>query len=161
MLVPLINNIIQPPKTKRSHKRIEYARFDAHVLLQMFLSGHRYFEYVDTDGVIRKQGMGKQKMFLFARDKNTCSTCGLVGEIYALEQQPKERYKHLRLYGIRNGELVLMTFDHIMPRSKNGSNKNHNLQTMCRTCNHKKADFIVDPFLAAKYRYENFQRFKS
>jgi 5-methylcytosine-specific restriction endonuclease McrA len=36
--------------------------------------------------------------------------------------------------------LVLMTQDHIMPRSKGGANRLENLQTMCCVCNNRKGN---------------------
>ena len=50
---------------------------------------------------------------------------------------------HLNLYGrMRNGRLILMTRDHIFPRSKGGGEDISNQQTMCATCNNRKADSI-------------------
>jgi 5-methylcytosine-specific restriction endonuclease McrA len=43
---------------------------------------------------------------------------------------------HLNLYHkARNGQLLLMTQDHIMPRSRGGADHIDNLQTMCSQCN--------------------------
>jgi 5-methylcytosine-specific restriction endonuclease McrA len=37
-----------------------------------------------------------------------------------------------------------LTLDHILPKSKMGSNHQNNLQTMCKTCNNQKADTYAD-----------------
>jgi 5-methylcytosine-specific restriction endonuclease McrA len=46
-----------------------------------------------------------------------------------------------------NGQLVMMTKDHIIPSSKGGADTQDNLQTMCNHCNSKKSDFSFDDFL--------------
>jgi 5-methylcytosine-specific restriction endonuclease McrA len=40
------------------------------------------------------------------------------------------------------GTLENLTVDHIIPRSKGGTNHIENLQTLCNDCNHKKGDII-------------------
>lgn len=48
---------------------------------------------------------------------------------------------HLNFYHVgKHGGLMLMTQDHIIPRSRGGSNKIDNLQTMCLRCNQWKAN---------------------
>lgn len=42
----------------------------------------------------------------------------------------------------RSGGMILMTQDHIRPRSRGGSSKIENLQTMCRNCNQAKGDYF-------------------
>lgn len=70
----------------------------------------------------------------------TCADCGIVGEFFAIENHVDEN-PHLNLYAIDDdGNEVLMTKDHIKPKSKGGSNSIKNLQTMCVRCNQKKAD---------------------
>lgn len=56
---------------------------------------------------------------------------------------------HFNLYAMTpEGREVLMTKDHILPRSKGGKDRIENLQTMCQPCNGKKADFhIYQPHL--------------
>lgn len=69
-----------------------------------------------------------------------CVSCGLQGEYFWLERNGNPQY-HLNLYGRnKHGHEVLMTKDHIIPKSKGGSNGLHNMQTMCIKCNNKKAD---------------------
>ena len=88
--------------------------------------------------------MTSQRYQLFKTKGVTCVECGLVGEFFGLEKnrgQEGERY-HFNLYGIRDGQEVLMTKDHIMPKSKGGLNTLDNYQVMCFDCNMEKADKI-------------------
>lgn len=72
-----------------------------------------------------------------------CVCCGLVGAFFALETQKEGITPHLNLYAIdSDGDEVLMTHDHIIPRSKQGRNTLENAQVMCKPCNAKKADTI-------------------
>ena len=73
-----------------------------------------------------------------------CDICGSKGSFFAKERtlNMKERY-HLNLYAIdENGEEVLMTKDHIIPKSKGGKNTLDNYQQMCVKCNVKKGNTI-------------------
>jgi len=73
-----------------------------------------------------------------------CVCCGLEGCFFALETQVEGIAPHLNLYAIdANGDEVLMTHDHVMPRSKKGKNVLENAQVMCKPCNEEKADKIV------------------
>lgn len=49
---------------------------------------------------------------------------------------------------VKCGTTKKLTLDHIVPRSKGGSNKPDNLQTMCRPCNNAKGDFYVQSQVA-------------
>lgn len=79
-----------------------------------------------------------------------CVGCGLVGSVLKLQRQPDRNERpHLNLYAKReneNGtvEWVLMTQDHIRPRSKGGKDRLDNLQTMCAECNVKKGSDFHD-----------------
>ncbi len=85
----------------------------------------------------------------------SCVECGLKGCFLALEkslyddggdEQEKEgRGYHLNLYALNElGQEVLMTKDHIYPRSKGGIDHISNLQTMCVKCNERKADKVYE-----------------
>jgi 5-methylcytosine-specific restriction endonuclease McrA len=81
------------------------------------------------------------RMKSFAVNGITCVECGLVGKFFAKERMECDMSYHLNLYAIdERGKEVLMTRDHIIPKSKGGSETIHNMQTMCTRCNARKAD---------------------
>ena len=62
--------------------------------------------------------MTSQRYQLFASKGVTCVNCGVVGEFFGLEKskyQEGDRY-HFNLYGIKNGNEVMITKDHIIPK---------------------------------------------
>ena len=89
--------------------------------------------------------MGSQRYQLFALKGTNCVKCGIEGKFFALEQCRcnKSSKFHFNLYGIdKNGHEVMITKDHIMPRSKGGKNTLSNYQPLCIYCNQRKADKI-------------------
>ena len=64
--------------------------------------------------------------------------CGLEGSYFALEKPGNSKTPHFNLYAFKDGFEILMTSDHIIPRSKGGSNALDNRQCLCHTCNEKK-----------------------
>lgn len=96
----------------------------------------------DYDGHMVK--MTSQRYQLFASKGVVCVTCGVVGMYFALEKNRNDqgnRY-HFNLYGEKNGEEILFTKDHIIPKSKGGRDFLSNYQTMCVECNLEKADKV-------------------
>lgn len=86
--------------------------------------------------------MNSHRYFVFYQN-NQCVSCGLRGSKFLLQQNPCDQSPHFNLYGEENGELILMTKDHILPRSKGGKNNHDNYVTMCTICNNLKADFQI------------------
>lgn len=83
----------------------------------------------------------------------TCVDCGIVGDRIAFwydwGREPDDgiitkRGLHVDLM---SGS-ILMTVDHIKPRSKGGTSVLENLQPMCTNCNARKKDTYVEPAVA-------------
>lgn len=85
-----------------------------------------------------------------------CVRCQTTGTFFAKERSVRFNKAtgefeqcggtwHLNLYGTRpyGAGYILMTKDHILPRSKGGSNADDNYQTMCTTCNARKGNRLV------------------
>lgn len=85
----------------------------------------------------------------------SCYHCNAVGSFFYLQQHKKmnrhtkDNVAHFNLYAeddlnINGGNLILMTQDHLLPKSKGGKDTLENLKTMCALCNHNKADSVID-----------------
>lgn len=82
-----------------------------------------------------------QRLQLFFSKGVDCIHCGTKGKFFLkCKHKGDERY-HMELIGQdKNGQLVLMTKDHIVPKSKGGRDVLENYQTMCTVCNCKKGN---------------------
>ena len=97
---------------------------------------------VDFDGDMIKVTSDRLVAFKISL---ACATCGLKGSFFVKERSPQTKVFHFNLYAINDqGEEILMTKDHIIPKSKGGKNNPKNYQTMCRICNAEKKDIIGD-----------------
>lgn len=98
---------------------------------------------VETNKTVYYEGVRikpSHRLQLFYLKGITCGTCGIVGEFFAAEGTEGVT-PHLNLYAVdENGDDVLMTKDHIVPKSRGGANALRNYQTMCSPCNGAKAD---------------------
>lgn len=96
---------------------------------------------VDFDGDLIKGNSQRYQIFFTKGCK--CVVCGIEGKYFAKEKHLKDKKYHLNLYAVNdNGEEVLMTKDHIIPRSKGGIDDISNYQTMCKLCNEAKGNKI-------------------
>ena len=94
------------------------------------------------------------RLELFREDPN-CAHCERVGSLWVLESHHRNEPPHLNLYHVgepvrewirlTSDGLVLMTKDHIIPRSRGGATRLDNLQTMCAICNGKKGNEMPWP----------------
>jgi 5-methylcytosine-specific restriction endonuclease McrA len=93
---------------------------------EYFVNGKKYLVKMDSD-----------RYFVF-KTSLYCSSCGVVGTKMLLEQHPKDKSPHFNLYAEEDGQLVLMTKDHIQAKSNGGTNTLSNLQNLCVVCNNLK-----------------------
>lgn len=84
--------------------------------------------------------MNSDRYFVF-RDNAVCVSCGIVGTKMILDMNPGDQSPHFNLYGEEVGRLVLMTKDHIMPKSRGGEDVLGNYRTMCSTCNNLRGHY--------------------
>ena len=78
------------------------------------------------------------RLHCFAAKGLTCVSCGIMGQYFAVEIFPGNG-PHINLYAVDiDGDEIIMTRDHIHPRSKGGRDNISNCQTMCGICNWKK-----------------------
>jgi 5-methylcytosine-specific restriction endonuclease McrA len=79
----------------------------------------------------------------YARNGVTCVRCGKVAHYFAVEKaklQDTNTY-HLNLYHKTDeGREIMMTVDHILPKSRGGTDDLINLQPMCIICNNRKGN---------------------
>lgn len=81
------------------------------------------------------------RLWTFNQHGTTCSNCGASGDFFAVEKNHEgEERPHINLYARTEDGEVLLTKDHVNPRSKGGKNHINNYQTLCKPCNEAKDD---------------------
>ena len=100
--------------------------------------------YVQLDGEEIKANSQRYQTFFTKGTKCVC--CGIEGKYFAMERSPGDGHYHLNLYALdKDGQEVLMTKDHIVPRSRGGANDLFNYQPMCVICNTNKGSLLEMP----------------
>ncbi len=98
------------------------------------------FVNIEIDGVVYKVKLYSARFTCFRKNQFRCVSCGIRGNVMGLSFGGNP-VPHFNLYHqTKDGELILMTKDHIIPRSKGGPNMQANYQTMCCLCNTKKGN---------------------
>ena len=75
----------------------------------------------------------------FIKNGFRCAKCGIEAKYVNLENNTKNK-NHLNVYAIKNDREILLTKDHIYPKSKGGLDDIINYQVLCEECNCNKSD---------------------
>lgn len=110
--------------------------YDPDTILSYYNKQHTKMPFLDDRGDPHCVYMDSVRYALFQQNK-TCVCCGVTGNIMRLEKDKKapDFNEHFNLYAQVDGKTILMTKDHIVPRSQGGKDHISNLQTMCFICN--------------------------
>lgn len=98
--------------------------------------------------------IGTRVLTLLTRDP-VCKGCGHTILFFAVQRNKidgGDSY-HINGWTIKGkGNIVLMTRDHIIPKSLGGSNDVSNSQVMCTKCNSNKASMSDEEFMKCYYK---------
>lgn len=125
------------------HGLVTLAEYSVEEILPLIgQKGHK----VEIDGKTYYAGLDSIRLRTFKKCL-TCYRCGITGSKFLLQNHIAPHNNparpHYNLYAVDSaGKLVLMTKDHLFPKSKGGSNALHNMHTMCEICNLKKGPTI-------------------
>jgi len=99
-----------------------------------------------------KINMASHRYQNFKKNGLSCVSCGITGQFFAKEKsRSRQESYHFNLYALDgSGNEVLMTKDHILPKSRGGKDHISNYQTMCLPCNNKKGNKIIIPASESK-----------
>lgn len=131
---------LAPMKERKKIKHIK--EYDVDEILSQVTDDDERVEFV-VDGESYMVRMNSDRYKLFQQNKD-CVSCGLKGTRMFLDLNPGDNSPHFNLYGEENGRLVLMTKDHIVPKSKGGEDVLSNYQTMCSVCNNLKGNYDLN-----------------
>lgn len=87
--------------------------------------------------------LSSQRLITF-KHNNVCVCCGITGVKILLQATGDQQSPHFNMYAEDNGHDVLMTKDHIIPKSKGGKDELSNYQTMCHRCNETKGSMDIN-----------------
>jgi HNH endonuclease len=95
--------------------------------------------------------MDSLRYFVF-KNSLVCAACGLQTTKVFLEINLYDKSPHFNFYAEEDGKLILMTRDHILPKSKGGRDELSNLQCHCCICNNLKGNNDLTNLQVAELR---------
>lgn len=153
--------------------RVERAGIIDLSILDELIGADAREKYIDKNGVTRYRKLKKYRVINGVNVKLSsqrypvfqkslkCSKCGIEGKYFAIEKTHGDLAEnfHLNLYAINeNGDEVLMTKDHLVPKSKGGKNAQYNYRTMCVVCNNEKGNKYIDEVELTPEQQQNWLR---
>ena len=129
-------------KMKERKRLVHLASFPLDAVIPHVCDGNNSKEFKAADKVYTVK-MNSDRYHVF-KANHKCVSCGLEGTQMILDMNPGDSSPHFNLYAEENGRLVLMTKDHILAKSKGGTDSLDNYQTMCATCNNLKGHYDLN-----------------
>ena len=119
-----------------------YQRYCTFPICQIFAAMDAKQKRMPVEGTAISCGMTSLRMRVFHTHGPVCKCCGEEGAYFAVERpfhSTNASEWHFNLYSERG---VMLTFDHVHPKSKGGLNHLSNAQTLCYPCNQAKSDTV-------------------
>ena len=145
-------------RMKDRKKLVHLGEFDLEEVLPFITEDETKKDY-EVDGKIYSVRMNSDRYFVF-QNNNHCVSCDIEGTKMVLDINPGDQSPHFNLYAEENGRLLLMTKDHILAKSKGGTDELSNYQTMCSICNNLKGayDLKLDHVKELREMYNNTEK---
>lgn len=126
------------------------SKFEISLIFQLFQEGRlqEIFPYKITGRKSKAKYRKNKRIKVFLEKGIVCKKCGIKGEFFAFHEVKKSKNsQETKLFfdlfaKNKNGQLIRMTIDHIVPLAKGGVNTMENEQPLCYNCNNKKADHM-------------------
>lgn len=118
---------------------------------------------INVDGKEYKLRKKNKEKFKFYHKGCKCVSCGRKPTKFILSKykENSSNLVHFRIYSVEDDKFILMTIDHIIPKSKNGKDSKDNYQLMCEECNCLKGNSELLPneiFILKQFLEENFKK---
>ena len=108
--------------------------------LPRILNGNRVVGALDFN-LLHTRFRNHRRLQVFAKKGTVCVRCNVEGIHLLASIDPGNGY-HVDLY---TADFVLMTIDHILPKSRGGESSLANYQPMCQHCNGRKGNALEQP----------------
>lgn len=126
-------------KMKKRKRLVHLGEFDPNEVIPYITNEESRRQYI-VNGQSYFVRMNSDRYFVF-KNSLSCAACGITGTKMILDINQGDNNPHFNLYAVENDDLVLMTKDHIIPKSKGGLNDLSNYATMCSICNNLKSNY--------------------
>lgn len=107
---------------------------ESHLLKRYF-----YYSIVETSHYIKNKSTLPKSLRFFINNGNKCKFCNKEGK-YCVVGKLRGGSITASIY---TEDLILLTRDHIIPKSKGGTESRSNKQILCEKCNKIKSDKII------------------